>query len=83
MDRNKGLTFFSKLGQIYSVSFLRFIKKKKKIHEWGWGHGMEGSCQVSWSLDYLLGDKPEKAFFNVDEAKPNIPWQKKKKKEIL
>ena len=44
---------------------------------------MEGSCQVSWSLDYLLGDKPEKAFFNVDEAKPNIPWQKKKKKEIL
>ena len=31
MDRNKGLTFFSKLGQIYSVSFLRFIKKKKKF----------------------------------------------------
>lgn len=43
---------------------------------------MEGSCQVSWSLDYLLGDKPEKAFFNVDEAKPNIPWQKKKKRKF-
>ena len=30
MDRNKELTFLSKLGQIYSVLFLRFIKKKKK-----------------------------------------------------